>query len=141
MKKREWYTEVICLVLFMVFLFVGLDKILDFRRFQWAIETSPPIRQLAVWLPYSMVTIEIVIAVALIVPRWRLLGLYASFSLLAIFSAYIIFVILMCTYLPPSCGGVLPKITWTQQLALNFLLLAFSYWGLISYNRMQADNR
>jgi len=67
--------------------------------------------------------------------RFRLLGLYASFSLMVMFTAYIIAITKFSDYIPCSCGGVLQNMSWNQHLIFNigFILLAVA--GIIFHSK------
>lgn len=69
---------------------------------------------------------EILIACLLIFEGSRSVALYASFTLMVMFTAYIYIILNFSDFVPCSCGGVLEKLSWTQHLIFNifFIILA-----------------
>jgi len=49
--------------------------------------------------------------------------LYASYFLMAMFSAYIVAITRFSEYIPCSCGGVLERMNWNQHLVFNLLVV------------------
>nr|WP_139149444.1 MauE/DoxX family redox-associated membrane protein [Ulvibacter litoralis] len=70
--------------------------------------------------------LEIAIALFLLIPRYQTLALYASFTLMVFFTAYIYIILHYSDFIPCSCGGVLEQLSWTQHLLFNigFIILA-----------------
>jgi hypothetical protein len=62
--------------------------------------------------------------------------LYAAFSLMVMFTTYIICILTLSLYIPCSCGGVLEKLGWKEHLVFNiaFIILAAAA-VLISYRK------
>jgi len=56
----------------------------------------------------------------------RLTALYAAFSLMVMFTAYIAFILNFSDYIPCSCGGILEKMSWKEHLIFNsgFVIIA-----------------
>jgi len=74
--------------------------------------------------------VEIVIAGMLLYHRTRRLGLYASFMLMLLFTAYIIIILNYASYVPCSCGGIINKLGWEGHLWFNSL---FTVLAGVSY--------
>jgi hypothetical protein len=67
----------------------------------------------------------------------RLMALYASFSIMVMFTTYIIAILNFSTYIPCSCGGVLEKLTWTEHLIFNICFVLLAYIGIILQSKSQ----
>lgn len=106
-----------------LFVYAGISKLLDADHFRTQLGQSPLLTSFAdqtVWLvPIS----ELTIAIFLFVPRMRLLALYGFFSMMVLFTAYIIFILNFSDYIPCSCGGILEKMGWKQHLIFNLLFV------------------
>ena len=78
------------------------------------------------WVAWSIPSLELLIAVGLMTFRFRLISLYAAFTLMVIFTTYIIAILGFADYVPCSCRGILEKMGWTAHLIFNisFVLLA-----------------
>src|ERR1700681_2409945 len=75
--------------------------------------------------------IEIVISLLLSIPGLQLLGLYASFSLMTMFSAYIVSIIKFSEYISCSCGGVLQKMSWSTHLWFNIIFVILACFAIL----------
>ncbi len=67
----------------------------------------------------------------LIIPRLRLLALYASFSLMVMFTVYIFIVLNYSPFVPCSCGGILEKMGWTEHLFFNIGFVFLAMIGIL----------
>tara|TARA_R110002012_G_scaffold68681_2_gene178316 strand:+ start:8234 stop:8533 length:300 start_codon:yes stop_codon:yes gene_type:complete len=83
-------------------------------------------------VPFS----ELTITGLLLSPKFRILGLYASFALLGLFSIYIIAVLASDHPTPCSCGGIISTLGWREHILFNgaFMLMAL---GAILQSRRQ----
>ncbi|MGB3343990.1 MAG: DoxX family protein [Aequorivita sp.] len=117
---------VICYLFVLLFLYAATSKLLDFETFTVQLAQSPLLSAYAGIIAWMVPGIEILIAVLLIFPRFRNLALYASFTLMVMFTAYIYIILNFSDFIPCSCGGVLEKLSWTQHLIFNvvFIVLA-----------------
>jgi hypothetical protein len=72
----------------------------------------------------------LIIAALLVVPAFRLAGLYAFFSLMSLFTIYIAVMLLSGSDIPCSCGGVLEEMSWGTHIVFNCVFVALSAWGI-----------
>lgn len=114
-----------------LFLYAAVSKIRDFDNFQIQIGQSPLLSAFAESISYAVIAIEIVIAVLLLVEKFRRLGLYLGFVLMAMFSAYIFFIMNFAAFVPCSCGGVLENMNWGEHLAFNLLFVFLGFSALL----------
>ncbi len=130
MKSRSFfvgiYIVLVSLLFIMLFVYAAISKILDFENFNLQIGLSPILGTTAGWMPYIVLFTELATVVLLIFKRTRMLGLFASFSLMYLFTLYIYIMLTYSSYLPCSCGGILEKMTWKQHLLFNSILLMLS---------------
>jgi uncharacterized membrane protein YphA (DoxX/SURF4 family) len=110
----------------LLFIYAATSKLLDFDTFRIQLGQSPLLSVFADWISISVPGIEIVITVMLLSPKFRLVGLYASYLLMSMFTTYIHIILNYSAFVPCSCGGILQKMTWDQHLIFNivFILLA-----------------
>jgi hypothetical protein len=96
------------------------DKhILDVERFKAAMLKSPVLQHHVNQLGYIIPATEIVICLLLLFNRTKLLGYYASFALLSMFTGYIVYMFTHYPVLPCTCGGVISTLSWKNHLLLN----------------------
>ncbi|PAM94648.1 hypothetical protein B4N84_11780 [Flavobacterium sp. IR1] len=118
--------DAICLLYILLFVYAAVSKLLDFENFQIEMGQSPLLSAFANWISWIVLVVEGIIAVLLVIAQTRIIALYASFSLMVMFTAYIFIMLNFSSYVPCSCGGILQKMSWTQHLIFNsiFVLLA-----------------
>jgi hypothetical protein len=103
--------------------YAAASKLIDFQKFSVQLSKSPmltPFATVAVWfIPF----LEILIAILLVPERSRKVGLYASFSLITMFSVYILILTKLSDNVPCSCGGILEKLSWNDHLVFNLFFI------------------
>ena len=133
MLKRGSIADIIAGLFILLFIYAAASKWLDYEKFLVELGKSPvlsPFAQLTAWLIPSM---EILISLLLVLERTRHLALYASFTLMVIFSAYIITILHFSTYIPCSCGGILEKMGWGQHFWFNMSFVVLGVIGVLCY--------
>lgn len=125
-KRRELIIEIISALFVVLFVYAAATKLMDYDKFRLQIGQSPVLTAFAGTVVWLVPAIEVGIAMLLMTKRFRLAGLYASFSLMVMFTAYIVVITRFSEYTPCSCGGVLEKLSWDEHLVFNagFVLLA-----------------
>ena len=129
--KRKIILEVICSLFVFLLVYAAVTKLLDHDKFVIQVGQSPMLTRYAVFLAWAVPLLELVISAMLIVPGTRLVGLYASFSLLVMFTTYIVLASRFSEYVPCSCGGVLEVMTWTQHLIFNIAFTLIGFVGIL----------
>lgn len=126
--KRTTIIETIIFFYAILFLYTGISKLIDYETFRDSIKDSPILEPIATFIAWGLPSTEILVTTMLIIPRWRLKGLYASLLLMTSFTGYVLCLLLFDKELPCSCGGILQQLTWPQHLIFNitFLLLVIT---------------
>lgn len=121
-------TEIISLLLVILFLYTGISKLTEYVTFKAQISQSPVLKYIAPVLAWALPITELIVAILLFIPRYRLIGFYSSFILMISFTGYVIAILTTSEELPCSCGGVLEQLSWQGHLVFNsiFSLLAFT---------------
>jgi uncharacterized membrane protein YphA (DoxX/SURF4 family) len=127
--------EVICSLLIILFIYSSLSKLADYDRFTVQLSKSPFITSISNFVAWSIPSFEIVISLLLVIKRTRLIGLYASFFLMSLFTAYLMIMLNFSYYIPCSCGGVLEKLSWNQHVLFNSFFIAISAAGAIMQHK------
>lgn len=139
--KRTTIIEIIAALFILLFIYTASSKLLESAKFRITLSTSPLISDYAPLVARAVPTMEMVIALMLLIPKTRIIGLYASAGLMAIFTLYIGYMIVFTPKLPCSCGGVLKYMNWNQHLLFNIFFTLFGIWGIMlsrKDNRQQA---
>lgn len=121
----------------LLFSYAGASKLFDFHNFQIQLGQSPLLSAFADWVAVTVPLVEFVIVLLLLSNKSRLLGLYGSFALMTMFTAYIVIILNFSSFTPCSCGGILEEMTWTQHLIFNIVFVALSGIAIMSntFNR------
>jgi len=125
--KREAILMTLAALLAVMFFYAACSKLIDMplTRFQMHGQVFP--KNLADVLAWLVPLTELMITLSLLLSPTRLLGFYASLSLLLLFSIYIAITMSGAFgKIPCSCGGVLGNLGYWTHLVFNlgFMFLA-----------------
>ncbi|WP_315815273.1 MauE/DoxX family redox-associated membrane protein [Paraflavitalea speifideaquila] len=110
---------------------------MEYSVFKEQIAESPilkPIAAIAAWL---LPLTEFIVSLLLFIPRWRLKGLYASFTLMLLFTIYITAIMTFSRDLPCSCGGVIALLSWQGHLVFNSIFIVLGITGIALERRIR----
>lgn len=124
LKTNIIYT--IALLHILLFTYAAVSKILDFRNFQVQLGQSPLLSAFAVPVSIAVPVVEFILVLLLLFTRYRLIGLYGSFTLMAMFTAYIFIILNFSSFIPCSCGGILEKMSWDEHLLFNIAFVVIA---------------
>lgn len=130
-KYKNVLLEGICFLYILLFVYAALNKFLVFDEFKIQIGQSPVLTAYAGWVAWVVPSVEVLISLLLIMPRFRLLALYAAFTLMVMFTAYIFIILNFSDHIPCSCGGVLEKLGWTEHLIFNIIFVVLAFIGIM----------
>ncbi|WEK36132.1 MAG: hypothetical protein P0Y53_01345 [Candidatus Pseudobacter hemicellulosilyticus] len=139
-KKRNTYVEIICSLYIILFIYTGINKILDYEKFKFEMGRSPFIENMAGLIAVALPAGELIMATMSIIPRTRLLGLYLSTFTMAMFTGYIWLMLTYASDLPCSCGGVLAAMSWNDHLYFNAAFTLLGIAGIIISNNKNVLN-
>jgi uncharacterized membrane protein YphA (DoxX/SURF4 family) len=140
MRKKHVFVEIISCLLIILFVYAAVSKLSDYKRFQVQLGQSPILTAYATVISWLIPSIEVTIALLLAIPKLRLFGLYGSFSLMVMFTFYIIVITRFSSYVPCSCGGILENMNWSQHLIFNVFFLALTVTSILSYSSSAIRN-
>ncbi|MBW7891306.1 MAG: DoxX family membrane protein [Chitinophagaceae bacterium] len=131
--KKTLIVDIISGLLILLFVYAGLSKLLDYADFKFQLSRSPFVTKVAGLVAWAVPASEIVVALLLVFNRTRLLGFYASFFLMLLFTGYIYAMLHYSYYVPCSCGGVLSQMSWGQHLIFNIAFTILAFLGVVMY--------
>jgi len=130
MSSRRVTVIIISFLFFLLWLYAGINKMMD-PEFESQLMLSPYLERYSGFVEITLPWAEIIIAMILVVgmlldDRILLFGLYVSFFLIFLFTAYIYSMLYYSHFTACSCGGILNKLSWNDHLIFNigFTLLA-----------------
>lgn len=138
---KSVFVEITSLLFIMLFVYASLSKFFDFKNFQIQLGQSPLLSAHALWVSYAVPVVELLIAGLLIVRRFRIFGLFASLSLMTMFTAYIFLILYYSSFVPCSCGGILQKMSWNAHLIFNVFFIVISILSIVFKTKLRKDVR
>lgn len=130
MIKRTTIIEIITILNIILFLYTGIAKIMDYSVFKEQLADSPILSWAATPVAVLLPVLEFLIVIMLVIPRWRLKGLYSSFILMLAFTAYITAMFIVAPEMPCSCGGIIALLSWQQHLVFNGVFILLNGWAI-----------
>jgi hypothetical protein len=137
-NSREIVIQTICSLTVLLFVYAASSKLMDYTKFRVELGKSPLLTSVSGTVAWAIPVLEIGIATLLAFPQFRFWGLYASFTLMTIFTAYIIYILRFSPYIPCSCGGVLQQMNWTTHFYFNIVFALLSALGVLIYPRSES---
>ncbi len=126
-------TGVVSFLFQILFLYAAFSKLLDYENSKLQLGQSPLLNSWAGLLVWLVPLAEITLSVMLAINATRLLGMYGAFTLMVIFTAYIIAILHFSDYIPCTCGGVLAALSWQQHLVFNVIFIVLATLGILCH--------
>lgn len=130
-KGKRTMVDIIVYLYVLLFLYAATSKLIEYDKFQLQISKSPIISDYAFILVWMVPTLEIIISIMLLINRTLMLGLYAAFGLMCLFTAYIYAILNISDHIPCSCGGILEKLGWREHLIFNIAFVGLALIGIL----------
>lgn len=124
-------TNSACILFMVLFVYAATSKILDFNHFKIQLSRSPYIFSYSNVIAWAIPITELLIAGLFLFPKYRLLAFYASFSLMTIFTTYLLIVLNISDSIPCSCGGILTKLGWNEHVVFNTVFIIIALLGIL----------
>lgn len=132
---------IICILFFILFLDVGLSKLLDNHSFQVQLSQSPLVKNYVQLIAIPIPLAEVIIALALLFPQARKIGLIAATILMVLFTGYNIYLLTYGGYLPCGCGGIFKKMDWLTHLIVNSTMTVIGGIGIWLSSNSHSEKR
>lgn len=122
--------ETINFLFVILFLYTGISKLMDYSVFKEQMSASPILQPFAPFMAWALPVAEFAVSLMLIIPRWRMKGLYASTFLMIAFTIYVAAIITFDEKLPCSCGGIISLLSWRDHLIFNSAFIVLGFMGV-----------
>jgi uncharacterized membrane protein YphA (DoxX/SURF4 family) len=129
--KRKLAIEILAFLFALLFLYSAFNKLADYQKFVVQTGQSPLLTGFGDTIPWMVITAEILIAGFLMLPRFRLYAFFAAFSLMTMFTAYIVAILKYSPYVPCSCNAALEKLSWSEHLIFNWVFVVLGLAGIV----------
>jgi hypothetical protein len=137
-RAARWiYRRLPAVVIFsyaFLYMYTGWAKFMNMPAFIRGNSKIPYLGQYAKLIGYGIPTLEIVLAILLLVPVYRIMrfALWTSTLLMALFTIYLS---LMVHYVEKKlchCGGVIESMGWKTHIVFNIIWLIAGIFALVS---------
>lgn len=138
-KARLSLVKLISYLFVLLFFYAAANKLLDYQKFVVQIGQSPILTPYASLIAWLIPGAELLIAIALVFNRTLLAALYASLSIMMMFTAYIVIILNLAERIPCNCGGILGKLQWHEHLVFNIFFVLLAWWAIVAYTKLQVE--
>lgn len=125
------FIEIVCLMYALLFVYAAFSKLFDYESFTIQLGQSPILGSFAAIISLAIPTLEIIIAAAIYLKKFRFWALYAAYVLMSLFTIYIYLILNHSAYVPCSCGGILEKLGWREHFLFNVIFVALAIFALV----------
>lgn len=134
--------EIIKYLCVLLFCYASLNKILDLEQFRVQLGQSPMLSAFADYVALGVPAIEILTVIFLVVPKMEMIGFYGFYSLMVMFTTYIILILNFTDFIPCSCGGILEAMGWTEHMIFNFGFILISIFAIyLNFNLAKCESK
>ena len=138
--KSNYLLQIICSLFIFLFFYTALSKFQEFNAFKIVLAKSPLIGSKNAIIAWALPVIELSVALLLLIPRTKRLGIFVSFILMSLFTIYVGYMILFAPHLPCSCGGVIRQMSWKQHLLFNIFFTGLALWGVRLFKKENLEH-
>lgn len=132
--KRKWIAMISSFLLFALFAYSGISKILDFREFHKVIGESPLLTGFdSAAVAKIVVSSELTIATLLIWRRLRLFGMYFALLILVLFTLYLIKFASQPASASCGCGGFINNLNYQTHMLFNCVCILVAIVGCLTF--------
>jgi len=131
---KKWiFIQIVSLLYIILFVYASISKLLDFENFQAQLGQSPIVSNYTGTVSYGVPVLELALSILLSFPRLKLVGLYGSFALMVMFTAYIYIILNYASNIPCSCGGILEEMGWKEHFIFNCFFVVIAAGSILLY--------
>lgn len=134
--KKYFALETICFLLILLFVYTAVSKFINFDNFKFVVTQTPLLRPIARIMAIAIPATELIAACMLLITRFRKIGLYASFVLMAAFTGYVVYALYFSPKVPCACGGIIRQMSWRQHLVFNSAFTIAAFIAIRLHNRL-----
>lgn len=140
--KNNTLLELISALYILLFVYTGVNKFIAMEGLYEVLPKYPLIGDFYVLVAWGLPSLEILLALLLVFPKTKLIGLYGGTVLMLLFTFYVAYLMMFATHMPCTCGGMLQKLSWPQHLAFNifYVVLGLIAIRILKKNRLSMNN-
>jgi len=127
-EAQKIISEVVALIIVIVLLYAAINKLIHYRSFRFLLGITPTLKGMVSALTFAIPILELSIGILILLQKTKLAGLYLSIGL---FIIYLVGMFQLKLYVPNIRGGILDRLSFTQYVILNTLLLVLAILGIV----------
>jgi thiol-disulfide isomerase/thioredoxin len=139
--KRTFLVDSIAFFFVLLFLYTGVAKLTEVHLFKEQMTSSPLLGPMAGIIAWALPIGEVLLAITLFIPAWRLKGLYITLALMTLFTVYVIVILFMDNQLSCSCGGIIEELSPKQHVLFNSACVILSGVAILVARKKQPNIR
>jgi hypothetical protein len=133
--------EIIVFLYVILLLHTGTSKMMEYNIFKDQLTESLGISSLAKVIAVTLPWFEFLIAIMMLLPKWRYKGLISGVLLMSAFTLYILFLITFSPELPCSCGGLMSQLSWNEHVIFNSTFIIMGIAGALLQKQVYRENQ
>src|SRR5258708_39663022 len=135
--KRSFLADSIIYFFVTLFVYTGVVKLMDVHTVETELVSSSLVGAFAGVIAWVLPIGELLLALLLFVPRWRLWGMYLTVLLMTAFTGYVITLLFIDEGLSCSCGGIIEALTPKEHLLFNLSCVILSIVAILVLRRQE----
>jgi hypothetical protein len=125
----------------LLFVYTGVAKLTEAHLFKEQLSSSPFLGPFAGVVTWALPIGEILLAIALLIPRLRLKALYVTLGLMSLFTIYVVVLLFIDDHLSCSCGGIIEELSPKQHVLFNTACVILSAVAIVVERRQALSAR
>jgi hypothetical protein len=139
--KKTLLADIIVLFFMVLFVYTGVAKFSETPLLKDQLSSSPFLGPLAGVVTWALPIGEILLAIALLIPRLRLKALYATLGLMTLFTIYVVVLLFIDDHLSCSCGGIIEELSPKQHVLFNLVCVLLSAVAIVLEKKQAVSTR
>jgi len=135
--KKSILPDIICYFFILLFVYTGAAKLAEIQTFKQELTSSPLLGSLSGVITWALPIGELLLAIALFIPALRLKALYATLTLMSLFTIYVIVILFMDNQISCSCGGIIEELSPKQHIVFNSACMVLSAVAIVIQRKQQ----
>jgi hypothetical protein len=139
--KKVILPDIITYFFILLFVYTGVAKLSEIHLFKEQMVSSPLMGEFAGVIAWGLPIGELLLAVALFIPRFHLKALYLTLILMSAFTIYVLAIFLWDSHLSCSCGGIIEELSPKEHVLFNSACVILSIVAIVVERRRESSAR
>lgn len=126
------FIVIISILLIIMWAYAAISKLLELKAFKQALATQVFPLWIGKILVWVLPVVELAIVGLLLFQKTQILGMYASFGMMLLFTLYVGGAVFnIYERYPCACGGLFAKLGWKKHFRVNIFFTLISIIGIV----------